>query len=284
MGNIFKNLLYALPFGLKAADEEIAGSTPEATDGTHIQKQVENKSMLNALLNGELTQEVEELRYRTYEVAEKSRDYKYVGNGTAVKKERNTDRTVIRFSQESKLIVASVLEELSRVGDYGIEKYSTDFEYKRFSRFKIEAYLKMIDVLIKDGVIQTKLHFNSEPNPYNANSAPFINELKRIKDAIVSEYALNRNEIANVIETMTFITSNATNDEPNLMQYKFISPKLTDYEESNGEIILTYIWDSYECENLREKFFSASMAEKYANKEKKDIIYDMSQNISEKNE
>lgn len=282
MSNLFKRLLYALPFGLKAANDEITSSAPDAVDGTHIQKQVESKSMLNDLLRGEVTQEVEELRYRTYEVAEKSRDYKYVGNGTAVKKERNTDRSVIRFSQESKLIVASVLEELSRVGDYGIEKYSTEFEYNRFSRFKIEAFLTMIDVLIIGDTIRTRLHFNNEPNPYNGNSAPFINELRRIKDAMVSEYALDRNEIANVIQSMSFITSNATNDEPNLMQYKFISPKLIDYEDKNGEIILTYVWDSYECENLREKFFSASMAEKYANKEKKDIAYDMSQNIIEK--
>ena len=281
MFNFIKKILYALPFGLKAADEQLAGSATDVSDASHIQQQVEEKSVLNDLLRGEVTEEVEELRYRTYEVAEKSREYDYIGNGVAIKKETEKDNKVTRFSQESKLVISGVLDELKHVGDYGVELYTTSITYNRFNRFKVEAFLTMIDVLIKENTIRTKLHFLSTPNPYNANSAPFINELKRIGPAIDSEYALERNEIANSMNSMTFVTTNATNNTPDLLQYTFHSPHIKGYDEGNGEIILTYEWDTYNMENLREKYFSESMARKYEEHAKKDISLDANQYVKD---
>jgi hypothetical protein len=74
--NRLKSLFYSLPFGLKAADSEIMGanSTGEVDD-TVIQQQVNDKRVAKHLLKGEITQEVEELRYRTYKVDKESNKY-----------------------------------------------------------------------------------------------------------------------------------------------------------------------------------------------------------------
>ena len=85
---ILLNIWYGLPFGLKAAGDEILGSGEADQARTEVNQQVTDKRVAKHLLKGEVTQEVEELRYRTYRVANESEKYKYVGNGVAVKEEK----------------------------------------------------------------------------------------------------------------------------------------------------------------------------------------------------
>ena len=75
---VLLNLWYGLPFGLKAAGDEIMGGGEADQAGTEINQQVTDKRVAKHLLKGEVTQEVEELRYRTYKVANDSEKYKYV--------------------------------------------------------------------------------------------------------------------------------------------------------------------------------------------------------------
>ena len=82
------NLWYGLPFGLKAADTEIMGSNNNGSDGSSIHQEVSDERVAKHLLKGEVTQEVEELRYRTYKVAGESENYEYLGNGVAVKSDK----------------------------------------------------------------------------------------------------------------------------------------------------------------------------------------------------
>ena len=84
----FLNLWYGLPFGMKAADTEIMGNKSVDDNGVTIQQEVSDQRVAKHLLKGEVTQEVEELRYRTYKVADESENYKYLGNGVAVKEEK----------------------------------------------------------------------------------------------------------------------------------------------------------------------------------------------------
>lgn len=268
----FKKILYALPFGLKAADSEIlsSGEISDGNDST-IEKKVSQNSLMDALLRGEVTKEVEEFRYSSYKIGEKANEYKYVGNGQAVKKEIKKNKNDVRFTQYNQPVVTSVLEDLKHVGDYGkLEQYFINLEYKEFSRFRICAFITQVDVEIKNEKAKTKVHFNILPDPYNAASAPFINELRKIKYAKDSEYALNRNEIANRISTLSFVTFKATNDEPDLISYAFYNPKFIDYQETESSAYIEYEWEGYIKDNLTDKFYSKSQDEKYKNKEKKD--------------
>ena len=168
----FLNLWYGLPFGMKAADTEIMGNKSVDDNGVTIQQEVSDQRVAKHLLKGEVTQEVEELRYRTYKVANESENYKYLGNGVAVKEEkeeRPIDRKRHRFTQDNENICQSVLDSLKQVGNYGVEKYRFEIDYDAFVRFKVEKFATKVDVNINDetGLIETTLHFNMEPDPYD---------------------------------------------------------------------------------------------------------------------
>ena len=276
---ILLNIWYGLPFGLKAAGDEILGSGEADQARTEVNQQVTDKRVAKHLLKGEVTQEVEELRYRTYRVANESENYKYVGNGIAIKeeKEKPKDKTRFKFSQENENICQSVLDTMNQVGKYGVEKYRIEIDYNSFVRFKVEKFAKKIDVDIdeKIGKIETTLHFNTEPDPYDAASMPFINELKKLLNA--NEYEISRNEIATSIYNLSFTTYKAYNED-DLVNYSFIKGgKFKEFKQDGYEYLLTLEWDEYLRlpTDLESKYYSKSMAEKYAKKERKEVAPEM---------
>jgi hypothetical protein len=275
------NLWYGLPFGLKAADSEIMGSKSVEDNDTSIHQEVSDERVAKHLLKGEVTQEVEELRYRTYKVDKESQNYKYLGNGIAVKEkdsEKPTERTKFKFTQENEAICESVLESLNQVGKHGVERYRFEIDYKEFVRFKVEKFITKVDVDINEetGKIETTLHFNSEPNPYDATSMPFINEVKKLLD-VKNEAQAARNEIASSIMNLSFTTYKAYNED-DFVNYSFINgAKFKDFRQDGYDYVLTFVWDEYLRLplDLESKYYSKTMAEKYANKERKNVEVSM---------
>jgi len=271
--NRLKSLFYYLPFGLKAADSEIMGanSTGEAND-TVIQQQVNDKRVAKHLLKGEITQEVEELRYRTYKVDKESNKYNYVGHGVAVKKDEKKQNNIIKFSQENKLVCNDILTELKHVNDYGVERYTVNIDYMSPVRIKLQEFLTLVDVVIKDGEkAVTTLHFSDVRNPQVFKSKPFVAELEKLETLFNNNdtYGLSRNDYATSVLCMNFTTFKATDGQPDVVNYNFTNPELIGVHHENGEFKLLYQWDSYNRIDLTEKFFNAELEEKYKKKEKK---------------
>lgn len=271
------SLYYGLPFGLKGANSEIMGNGSQDMVGTEISQEVSDERVAKHLLKGEVTQEVEELRYRTYKVSNESEKYKYLGGGVAIKDETKTDseRTRFKFSQDNENICESVLNSLKQVGGTGVDRYRFEIDYTEFVRFKVEKFATRVDVDIDDEnkKIETTLHFSSEPNPYDAASMPFINELKRLMSA-KNEYEISRNEIASTIKNFSFATYKAVNEE-SFVTYNFINGgKYKSIRKENYEYLLTLTWDEYMRTpmNLEVKYYSKSMAEKYENNERKETV------------
>lgn len=275
-------LWYGLPFGLKGADTEIMGSKSQDSNGTLINQEVSDERVSKHLLKGEVTQEVEELRYRTYKVANESEKYEYLGNGVAIKKVDNEEygsKKKHRFTQDNENICESVLQSLQQVGNYGIEKYRFEIEYDSLIRFKVEKYATKVDVNINDddGIIETVLHFNTEPNPYDGSSKPFITEISKLLN-VKSEYELKRNEIASSIKSLSFTTYKA-NNESDFVTYSFTNGgKFEKFEQNGYEYLMTLSWEEYTRipMNLEAKYYSKTMAEKYKNKEKKNTPVSLS--------
>lgn len=276
------NLLYGLPFGLKAAGDEIMGGNGTSGNDTNIGQEVSDERVAKHLLKGEVTQEVEELRYRTYKVENESKNYSYLGNGIAVRedKPKQVSKTRFKFTQDNENICETVLQSLRQVGNYGTEKYRFEIDYNSFVRFKIEKFATKIDVDINEetGKIETTLHFSTEPNPYDASSMPFINELKKLFD-VKNEYQILRNEIASSIKNISFTTYKAYNED-DFVNYSFINgANFKSFKQEGYEYLLTFEWNEYLRLplDLESKYYSKSMAEKYANKEKKDVDISMVQ-------
>lgn len=299
--NWFYRIAYALPFGLKKADSEIMGGQHDNTDNQSIQQETSDERVGKHLLKGELTQSVKELRYRTYKVEDESKNYEYIGNGNVIRKD-SKKRTLkhIHFSQECKLLPSDVLEELERVGNYGTEEYTLNVTYNNpLVRFKLEQFATQIDVDLKNGSdvsgfpyfeeATTSLHFSSIPNGYEKKSAPFINELKKLLTVIdnvkkldltankseISAEIFSHNELASSMNSLSFTTFKATNDEPDLNVYSFVNPTVIDGKEENNEIIITFKWLLCTCIDIKSKFYDATMDEKYQNKAPKDISADI---------
>lgn len=278
---IMLNLWYGLPFGLKGADTEIMGSKNIDSNGSTINQEVSDKRVAKHLLKGEVTQEVEELRYRTYKVENESKNYKYVGNGIAIKeneKPKVEEKTKFKFTQDNENICESVLSAMSQVGSYGVDRYRFEIDYNSFVRFKIEKFATKVDVRINDelGEIITILHFNTEPNPYDATSMPFINELKKLLH-VKGKYEISRNEIASSIMNFSFSTYKADNED-DFVNYSFINGgKFESLKQEGYEYLLTLSWGEYLRLplNLESKYYSKTMAEKYAKKEKKEVAPEM---------
>ena len=89
---------YAIPFGMKAANDEMLASKASSNSdlsGTHTIHL--NDSVANDMLRGEVTQQVEDFRYSNYVVDRESTNYKYVGNGMAVKSKRNIQKDKVNM-------------------------------------------------------------------------------------------------------------------------------------------------------------------------------------------
>lgn len=277
--NKIKALLYSIPFGMKAADDEILGSNPFETSSHTIEigQEINNKKLSKHLLKGEVTQEVEELRYRNYKVEAASKQYEYVGNGEAVKTEKKPrDLNVIKFTQSNKLNTTTLLEEFKRVNQYGDETYLIQCTYNDVVRFKIEQFLKSVQVVINNykGIKETKLHFSAYPSPYDSKSKPFINELEKLTTLDLSnETAVNKNDIATSMVTLSFSTWKAS-DEDDFTNYSFVDgSKLTKVEKVDGEYILTFEWGNYMRVpiDLLQTYYSDSMEKKYQANERKNV-------------
>jgi len=271
----FLNIFYGLPFGLKGANAELTGGITNDDNGIELNQEVSDERVAKHLLKGEVTQEVEELRYRTYAVANKSEDYQYLGNGLSVKNEKNPKgvRKKYKFSQDNENICQSVLSTLKQVGSYGIDKYRFEMNYNSFVRFNIEKYATRVDVKIDedDGIVETTLHFSKEANPYDKASKPFINELMKLLKNQNDEHEVKRNEISSSINDFSFVTYKA-NNEDDLVTYSFMNgSKFKKMRETEHEVLMTLSWDEYMRVplDLEAKYYSRTMAEKYAKKEKK---------------
>lgn len=276
------NILYGLPFGMKGADNKIMGS--ESSDegvGTTISQEVSNQRVGQDLIKGEVTEAVEELRYRTYKVAEESEKYKYIGNGVAIKDKKTenpNERRIIKFSQDNENVCESVLQGLNQVGGYGMERYRFEIDYEGFVRFKVEKFATRVDVNIDNqtGLIETTLHFSTVPNPYDAASMPFINELSKLL-TVTSQYEISRNEIASSIKTFSFATYKPTNED-NFVTYSFVNGgKFKSFKKVGYEYLMTLEWEEYMRVplNLEAKYYSKSMAEKYEKNEQKEVAVSM---------
>ena len=274
----FTKLAYSIPFAMKGGEDAITGGGSDDGLGHTVQQRVTDKRVAQHLLKAEVTQEVEELRYRTYKVSNESENFQYIGNGVAVKnknKKKSAEKTFYRFSQENELVVNSVLEELNRVDQYGKEEYRFEFTYNGFPRFKMEQFATQVDVDIDDktGKIDTKFHFNTQPNPYDMKSKPFINELDKMS-VIKNEADAERNEIASYIDTFSFCTYKPTGED-SLVTYSFSGgAKFKQFEKTTNEFLVTYSWNNYTRVplDLEAKYYSKEMAKKYEKKERKETV------------
>jgi hypothetical protein len=248
----------------------------DVTQGTH--------ALSRALLKGELTEEVKQLRYRTYKVDRESKKYKYFAPTLALKKKEGKDNKFISYDKTDGLDVITIqynyalsedtldaIKQIENGGRGGRTKYKIEITRNFAPRFRMEEFLKKVAVKRFDETHAIlDFYFSKYPERFfnssedkSFRSKAFIHEIERIKDNGVKSDILE-------MEQMRFVTSHAYKQE-DLMEFVFRNLWFKEVSEFDGDYILRFKASiEHDGYDLTAAYYNKKMDEKYKNKEKKE--------------
>lgn len=270
---------YGLFFGMKKVDNILTTNQRDLNDSVFEVTDDGNGGVFNDIFQQKITQEVEELRYSSYEVAKQSKKYKYVGNGKVIKKNTElnekhcsvdeSDELEIILIQDNLLICEDVLSTLNEVDNEQNKKIHNDYTLKVerniVPRFRIEEYIRKFVLKLSDGNYVLDLYCSKYPRQFSERKdRSFISELKRVKNGLI------RNSDIFEFDKISFITSNTWGVDD---WYRFVLNGFEFYDilEYDGNYVIRLGCQSeIFMENILEKIYSESADKKYKNKEKKE--------------
>ena len=268
---------YALFYGMKATEDTTFHQTGLSMgEGTSIIKEVEDKRVSKALLKGEITQEVEELRYRTYKVDKESKTYEYYAPTLAMKRDKQ-DNKFLKYDdrdglelitvQPNDFLVETVGETLEQVGGRGKRtEYRIKIKRNFIPRYKIEEYITRLDVKKLDEThVILDMYVSKYPNDKDFKSKGFVREVEKIRDEKIKSDILDYEEIS-------FISSHAYKID-DMIKFVFKNIWFKEVVEFDGHYIVRFKASLHQDTiDLTKIYYSKTMDEKYKNKEKKEVI------------
>lgn len=287
-----KYLWFGFILGMKKTeDETLHASGIDLENGSTVNQKVSEHSVAKALLRGELTQEVIDLRYRTYEVARESTHYTYFSPTLAKKKKptdnkfvavENADNREIVTIQENKLDVETVTDSLLRINEDDLKfedrekSYNINIERDCAVRFKIEQFMKKVVVKKGDDEFSAILdiYVSKYPDDKNFISKPFIKEVERIISSGLRSDIVEFNRLS-------FETYKAFKLD-DMIRFEFGDMKFQKVFEYDGDYVFRFVSKIIDGgTDLTKEFYSERMAKKYREHAPKEltITYDPESNI-----
>lgn len=247
-------------------------------------------ALSKALLRGELTEEVKQLRYRNYKVDREAKKYKYFAPTLALKKKEGKDNKFISYDKSDGLEVITIqynypmsedildaINQIDNGGRGGETKYKIEIQRNFRPRFRIEEFLKKVVVKRLDETHAIlDFYFSKYPERFfrtsddkSFRSKPFIHEIENIRDNKVKSDILE-------MEQMRFVTKNAYKKD-DLIEYVFKNIWFREVSEFDGDYILRFKAQIFhDGIDLTAAYYNREMDEKYKNKEKKELVLDIS--------
>ena len=275
---------YGLFYGMKATEDSVFHQSGLSIgEGTSIIKEVEDKRVSKALLKGEITQEVEELRYRTYKVDKESKTFEYFAPTLAMKRDKqdtkflkydDSDGLELITAQPNDFLVETVGETLEQVGGRGKRtQYRIKIKRNFVPRYKIEEYVTRLDVKKLDEThVILDMYVSIYPNDKDFKSKGFLSEIKKIRDEKIKSDILDYEEVS-------FVTSHAYKMD-DMVKFVFKNIRFREIVEFDGHYIVRFKASVQEdVIDLTKIYYSKTMDEKYKNKEKKEVILNFSDYI-----
>ena len=304
MGKIkdkINNVWTGLMFGLKNTENEVFTQLGSSHNNMiSVNQEVGSHRVSKALLKGELTQEVKELRYRTYTVDREAKHYEYFSPTLAKKMDEKYDSKFVKFENSENLNVITIQpNERNIEGIYEYEcrnsvdlcalqtdtskfiepkkSYTLKVTRDFFPRYKIEEFTKKLVVFEKEKGKSVKLDFyvSIYPDDKVFISKGFVREVENIRDNGVKSDILD-------MQSVSFTTLHAYKLD-DMIQFEFNNLSFEKVLEFDGDYILRFSADIVvNGEDMIKEFYNKEMAEKYANKEKKERVLDLTDNFAEK--
>ena len=280
MRNLLNNIkffFYSLIYGMKNTEDNILHQTGiSSNEGTSIVKEVEDKRVSKALLKGEVTQEVQELRYRTYKVEQESKTFEYFTPTLALKKD-GQDTKFLKYDdrdglelitvQPNDCLVETVGDTLEQVGGRGKRvDYRIKIQRNFIPRYKIEEYITRLDVKKLDEThVILDMYVSKYPNDKDFKSKGFVREVEKIRDQKIKSDILDYEEIS-------FITKHAYKID-DMVKFVFKNIWFKEVVEFDGHYIVRFKASlKRDIIDLTKIYYSKTMDEKYKNKERKEVI------------
>jgi hypothetical protein len=276
---IVRNISIHLAFGLKNAEAEIMLSKTANSDVTSITQNKTTNELADALLKGEVTEEVELLRDRTYFVLEESKKYKVtyvneeIGEINSSKKLLNANKPKVfnesgynvKLIQENYLIANGFTDRVYELeNDLTVEHHPIKFTYEyNPPKFKLDKYIRKIVVRVdKDGKYRVDLYSPKHTDSIKRMEKIFNNELKNIFSNTIKYTSV-------LFKTVSFITENAYGAE-DLQGYNFTMDEFISITDIKTDYILTYnVTPTLFASKITDKYIKPELREKYKNKSKK---------------
>lgn len=289
----FMNLMIAT----KNTEQQILtqGGVDSVNGGINIGQDVNQGAheLSRALLRGELTEDVKQLRYRTYKVDREAKKYKYYAPTLALKKKEGKDNKFVSYDnsdgldvitiQYNNVIGEDVKDAFNQIESGGRGKqteYTFQIERNFRPRFRVEEFLKKVVVKRFDETHAIlDFYFSKYPERFfnNSNdksfrSKAFIHEIENVRDSHIKSDMLE-------MEKMRFVTSHAYKQE-DLIEYVFRNLWFKEVVEFDGDYILRFKASiEHDGIDLTKPFYNETMERKYQNKEKKDLTIDLSESV-----
>lgn len=263
--------------GLNSADKLSFGPKEDSlSGGVDITKHIEQNTVWDALLRGEVTQEVKELRHQTYEVNKESKNFEYVANGKVIKKNKlsedhvyvdESDNIPIQIIQNNELIPQTILDELEDVNSYGgnKEKYTLEISRDFIPRFKLEEFVnKLVVKRLNEREVQLDFYSSIYQEQFNKRHRPYINEMNKIVNGFKQSDIIDFNNVK-------FVSYKAFGSEDSLL-YSYDNIKFKEAIIFDGNFVLKFNANiKSDGIDLTHKFYDEKMSKKYMNKETKGI-------------
>ena len=254
--------IHSLFWGLSDADKIIQGQDDEPNEKTiGIHQVKDTQRVSHALLRGEVTKNVAELRYRDYLVSENSRNYHVNGdeafstNENILVKERKIPK---KFGGINHEIYGGIVDSEEP------NKHTLKFEYNDSIKFPLDKFCTHF--LVEENFIS--LYFSMIPNRNISTSKAFANYLDKL---LVTS---NFNSEYNTLKSISFVTYKIS-AIANYIKFTFTDLLLSEVSTINDEFVLKYRYANKEIENLLEKYTSEELKEKYKSKEEKHLPTDI---------
>lgn len=297
-----KSLWQGLFWGMKSADEMVFQNNENNIPGNAIIQEVNDKRVSKALLRGEVTQEVEELRYRTYKIDREAKTYEYFAPTLAFKKEHekdndnkfisyeNSENLEIITIQPNECDIENITDSLRNVdfnkakvinvngtNEFEVElghlQHNNNFTIKLkrdfYPRYKLETYTKKLVVKkINDTHVLLDFYVSKYPNPSDFKSKGFVREIEKIKDEGMKSDVIDFSRVY-------FVTLHAYK-LVDMLEFEFKHIEFNKIIEYDGNYIIKFYADvSKGGLDLTDKYYCKTMDEKYKNKVKKDVVIDI---------
>jgi hypothetical protein len=279
----------ALFHGMKNTETDILGQKGgEASNAISIQEQIKSKNLGEALMNEEVSEEVQELRYMTYLVSQESKKYEYLSNGFTIEKDfkklnniENADNFPFILRQRNEVIektLKGLYDDIAKGKTWKtIDQYIASEDFNKAERrlkfgrtfitsFQLEQFVTQV-VIKKVPDVENKylldLYVSIYPNEDISFSIAFLKDVKQVMETGIKSYNLS------FFDTFSFITNDAHHVD-DLLLYVFNNIEFKKVVEYDGSYVIKYYADAEVFgENLIAKYYSKTLVEKYKNKEKK---------------